>query len=139
MNTPFDAIDIIWKRLSVSALESAISGGIYKLQRPVNSIKEDVVINSITLNANQLQEGVLNVNIHVPNLSVSVNGVQDNSQPDFSKLKALTALAVSSLEDVWEVSSEVYYDVQTPGSPIDEPEINQHYSNIRVEFFSVNL
>lgn len=139
MITSLDAIDIIWQTLHGSSLASAVSGGIYKLSRPVNSIKEDVVINSITLNSDQLQEGVLNVNIHVPNLSLSIDGVVDNSQPNFSRLKTLTSIAVGILTDVWAVDGNYNFNVQEPGNPIEEPDINQHYSNIRIEFISVNL
>lgn len=138
MTTPYDAIDILWARMN-SDLKGSISGGVYKLSRPLNSDKEDIVINSITLNAAQLQEGVLNVNIHVPNLSINVNGVQDNTQPNFSRLKALTALAVSSLSDVWASLGEYNYTPQEPGNPLKEDGIDSYYSNIRVEFFSVNI
>lgn len=135
--TPFDAIDIIWQKLHASSI--AVSGGIYKLSRPLNSAKEDIVVNSITLNADQLQEGVLNVNIHVPNLTLEIGGVTDNSQPNFSRLKALTDTVVGILIDQWADDGSYNFSVQQPGNPIAEPDINQHYSNIRIEFFSVNL
>lgn len=136
MITTLDAVDIVYQKLKSGALPGVISGGLYKQTRPTNSESEDVVINSLPINSEQLQEGVLNVNIHVPNLVISVNGIQDTSQPDFARLKTLTALAVAELTDVW--GDEAHYTVQQQAL-FSEDEFKDHYSNIRLEFYSANI
>jgi hypothetical protein len=59
----------------------------------MNSDKEDVVINSLPINNSQMQSGVFNVNIHVPNLVLNINGNIDTTQPNHERIKQLTALA----------------------------------------------
>lgn len=136
MITTFDQVDIIFQRLIGSGLPGMISGGIYKQRRPAGSKKEDIVINSLPVANGQLQTGIVNVNIHVPNLVVKVNGVQDSSQPDLVKLNDLTVAVIAVLSDVW--SENYRYDVQQQ-MVIEDEEAQDHYSNIRIEFFSYNL
>lgn len=137
MRTTLDIVDILYHVLSGSGLASAISGGVYK-HRPVNSGKEDVVINSLPVSGSQLQEGVANVNIHVPNLALNIGGIQDRTQPNHDRLKTLTSLAVTTLNDVWRESGDVSFTVLTQ-SLFEEPEIFEHYVNIRLNYFSVNV
>ncbi|MEZ2446124.1 hypothetical protein AB6805_30625 [Chitinophaga sp. RCC_12] len=136
MTTTLEAVDSVYHKLAVGILPGTITGGLYKENRPTNSKSEDVVINSLSINSEQLQEGILNVNIHVPNLIISVNSIQDNSQPDFVRLKTLTALAISDLIDVW--TGNIHYTVQQHALFSDN-ELNEHYSNIRLEFYSTNI
>lgn len=136
MKTTLDLVDIIWDRLNSSPLKASITGKLYKHRRPVNSQSEDVVINSLPVNNEQLQQAVANVNVHVPNLELQVNGAVDRSQPDHTRLKSLAALAIESLQEVWE--DDYTYDVQQQ-LLIEDPEAGDHYVNIRLEFYNINL
>lgn len=138
MITTFDAVDIVWKRLIDSPLKTAINGGIYKQKRPQSSKKEDVVINSLPMVNAQLQQCVLNVNIHVPNKAIFIDGQQDNFQPDSARLQTLAGIATDLLEDVWSDDAQIHYEIQQE-SLFEEPDLYEHGVNFRLNFYSTNI
>ena len=138
MITILDATDYIYTWLKDKQIKTAVTGGLYKHKRPVNSAKEDVVIIPLTLDADQLQEGIMNVNIHVPNLVLGSGATQDKTQPDHARLKQLTTMAVEVLTDIWLDDGQVNFSVLQP-LMFEDAEINQHYMNIRLSFGAVNL
>lgn len=135
MITTLDLVNLVWQRLNTSQLKTAINGGLYKHRRPTGSQTEDVVINSLSINNLDLQTAIVNVNIHVPNITIDVNGVQDSGQPGSERLEELTALAIPILSDVW--AGDYNYDVQQQ-IIIEDQEAGDYYSNIRLEFFNIN-
>jgi len=136
LRNTFDIETIIYQELNVSAITNVISGKVYKNSRPLNSNKVDVVVGSLPINAEQLQRTVVNVNVHAPNLKLSINGIQDNTQPDVATLKTITALVISALTD--KAFTDYYFDVQQQVLFKDETS-DEHYSNIRINFLSENL
>lgn len=136
MITTLDLVDIIWQRLNGSPLKTAISGGLYKHRRPAGSQTEDVVINSLPINNVQLQTGIANVNIHVPNLTIEASGVQDSKQPNSIRLQELAAIAIEALSDVW--AGDYNYDVQQQ-TLLEDEEAGDYYINIRIEFYNINI
>lgn len=136
MITTLDVIDTLWTRLNYSQLKAMINGGVYKHRRPAGSNKEDVVINCLPIGNIQLQACIANVNIHVPNLTIEVNGVQDSKQPNTIRLQELALVAIDMLSDVW--SGEYTYDVQQQ-TLLEDEEASDHYINIRVEFLNINI
>lgn len=137
MRSTLDIIDIIWQVLNSSSLKTAITGGLYKGNRPLNSKLIDVTINSLPIMGTQLQLGYANVNIHVPNL-VTGGSQQDNTLPDHLTLKTLTNLAIQILNDVVTESGDVSISIEFQHT-FSEPEISQHYSNIRLQVYAVNV
>lgn len=135
MKTGLDMIDIVWTMLNASPLQSLITGGIFKHLRPAGGSKEDVVINSLSVTHEQLQNGIANVNIYVPNLVVNANGIQDDTQPNHSRLNELTKVAIGLLEENW--MSDLNYDVQQ--HMLIREETGEHYMNIRLQFYIENL
>jgi hypothetical protein len=135
MINTLDIIDVLWARANTSNLKPSLSGGIYKNRRPASSDKEDLVINSLPVNNEQLQVAVANVNIHVPDITVNVNNIQDR-QPNHERLKILTGLAIPIFTDQW--VGDYHYDVQQQ-TIIQDEEANSHYINIRIEFFNINI
>lgn len=130
----FDIVDIIYQVLSADASITGEITGIVCKKRLVNSDKEDVVIGSLPVSNEQVQQAVANINIHVPNLIIKANGMQDISQPNLKRLNELTAL-------VWGIVDEKYYSeywfyVQQQNL-FEDPGTNEHYSNIRVNFNSL--
>lgn len=136
MISTLEIIDKLYLQLNVADVKAAINGGVYKSKRHINSNKVDIVIGCLPTNNLQLQTSVANVNIHVPNLVITNNGVQDNTQPDFAKLRSLTTLVISKLKDKW--AGDYWFDVQQQNT-FSEEDINEHYSNIRVNFYSLNI
>ena len=134
MKTQFDQIATLYAILNDSSLKIAISGGLYKLRRPVNSSQEDVVINSLSIGEGNLQRGIVNVNIHVPDLVVKLNGEVQN-QPNIKRLGELSSLAHDILA---EVSTSTYSIFIQSSTIIEERAINAHFQNIRLIFTFYN-
>lgn len=135
MKTTFDLENIIWNALKDSVLLADISGDLYKQRRPSGSTSEDVVIISLPVNNLELQSAIINVNIHVPNLSIKPGGVQDNSQPNHPRLNELTKLAIEALQDQW--AEDYNFDVVQ--QTIFQDSDGSHYVNIRLDFYSINI
>lgn len=129
-----EAIDKVFNHLKGGLLSTSITGGVYKHRRPINSVTEDVVINSLGINNEKLQRGVLNVNIHVPNKILRIGGIQTTDQPDHTRLLALTTIAKDELNDIW--VDDYGFDVQQDNPIEDEGET---FTNIRLEFFNINI
>ena len=136
MRNTFDIETILYKALNVPAITNVITGKVYKNSRPLNSDKVDVVVGSLPVNADQIQRTVANVNVHVPNLKLSISGVQDGTQPDTVTLKTVTSLVIEALTD--KAFADYYFDVQQQVLFKDET-TDEHYSNIRINFFLENL
>jgi hypothetical protein len=132
MRTNIDALNIVWSVLNGSPLKSAIDGKIYKSSRPLNSDKEDVVINALPISPGIPQRCIVNVNIYTRNLSLNIGGQPDNTMPDIVRMNTLAGLAIAALD---EVSGDQYYFFVEQQATIKEPELFQHYINIRTEFF----
>ncbi|GAA4328563.1 hypothetical protein [Flaviaesturariibacter amylovorans] len=136
MKTTLEIETLIWQHLAGSALKAALTGGIYKMQRPSNSKVEDVVIVSLPVNNLALQGAVVNVNIHVPDLPVRANEVT-GGQPHHTRLQQLAAQAIGILQDTWDEAGEWTWDVQQQNVFKDD-EGGGHFVNIRLEFYSIN-
>lgn len=134
MRTTFDITDILYE--AIKAHGFTISGGVYKFVRPVNSNKVDIVVGSLPVNGEQIQTAVANINIFAPNLQLVINGVQDNSQPDWNTLKNVTELVVGFLKE--KIGNDYWFRFQQQNFFAD-PEAKSYYSNIRVKFYSENF
>lgn len=135
MKTGFDFEEILFQNLNTSSLKTAIDGAVCK-KRPIDSKLEDVVIRALTANNLDIQNVIVNVNIYVPNKALSLNGKQDDTQPDTKRLKQLVDIALPLLVDKWQ--GDLNYNVQNV-IMIEDEASKSHYMNIRVEFFSINI
>ena len=135
MTTTERIITILFDKLYGSSIRTAISGSICKHRRDGDSTKEDIVINCLPVPNTQLQNVIANVNIHVPDVAVTVNGMSQK-QPNILRLQALSEQAIGILSDNWD--STLNYDVQQENI-IEDREAGDHYVNIRIEFFIENL
>jgi hypothetical protein len=135
MKTTLDLVGIVYDVIKNSSLKTAINGKIYKFKRPVNSNAEDVVINSLPVTNEQLQTAIVNVNVFVQNVeAVTSEGI--NEFPDVVRLQTLATLAVSALTDG--INGVYTWDVQQQ-TVIQDDESDQHYINIRLQFFVSNI
>lgn len=81
--TGINVIDDVWERLRYSPILTFIDGTIYKLERPLNSQKEDCVINFRTgldgriLEGNTI-EGALSLNFWVPFIDNAIGSKTPN-------------------------------------------------------------
>lgn len=124
--TVLDGKQWILDLLLAAGVQNSISGKIYKDKRPSGSTKEDIVINSLTITNDYMQNGVFNVNIYVPMISVTINGVTQ-LQKNNTRLKQLADLVYPVLDDAWTNN----YNVDIVNHQ-DFEEANENFYNFRV-------
>ena len=124
--TGHSAMDAIFDAVRLSGV--VISGHVYKMSRPINSGKEDIVIIPLALTSDQVQRGIINVNIHVPNLDLP----GDQTQPNNKRLEEITEVVTAALDDQWRY--DYNFTLDNAGLPARDQ--NGWYTNIRVEFNS---
>jgi hypothetical protein len=123
---------LLYQLTAGSILKQAISGDVYKFQRPVNSDKEDVVVNPITIDNEMVQSGVANVNIHVPSITTA-----DGVMPNTARLEELEAIGVNLFEYG---TGDIYTFYFLSSNTIKEPAKDEWFVNIKVQFkFHTNL
>lgn len=132
MKTSFDIDKIVFDLLSNSVVKDAISGGIYfRNDRPDNSNKEDIVINTITMTQDFLPQMVTsNVNIYVAD---QLRRIEKTEQwkPNHKRLSELTKMVVEVLRGSRIEGLKLIPESQ---SVLQEASIKQHFSNIRISW-----
>lgn len=134
MKTAIQMVQDVHSVINVTQVTSIISGSIYLYERPKNSDKLDVVINSLLLTADQIQAGVVNVNTHAPNLKGSINGNVDTTMPDIAKMIEIGNVLANLLADV--NGFDFKLSVSFPGLPIKDVD-GSWFLNIRVNYISI--
>lgn len=125
-----ESAEIVRLRLVSGGLKVAVNltGSIYPMNRPLNSGLEDIVVSTLAMNADQMQEGVINVNIHLPNLSIS----GDSTQPNLPRFQSIATACLALLDDVW--GSDFNLEIEDPG--IVQRDGNNWFCNIRIRFYA---
>lgn len=116
----------------VFGLLSSITVPKYLIQKPTvlpgNAvIPEYVVINSLPIDADVMQQCIINVNYHVKDISPGV--------PDVTKLQAGSAAVLAILK---KVSATTYLIDLESQEIIKENAIDEHYSNMRFSYKNIN-
>lgn len=121
-------IDII-ELIDSSALKSTISGSVY-LQgtRPLNSIKEDAVISFLTGLDDQIQTGVVNLNVYVPDLNNGTGILVKN----VSRCKTLEMLCNTIIKGL--TPGEYKFRLGSTIQTFKAEGIDQHFVNVKIKF-----
>lgn len=138
IKTSMDAMQEIKSVLDSSAQVSGvnINGEVRIASRKLNSTKEDIIINTATFSSAQIQEGVFNVNVHLPNLKgqASENPTMiDNTQPNLDRIIEIGNAVVSAMNEAWLFDSHFSMD----NGAIIERDANDWYVNIRVRYYAL--
>ena len=133
MITNIDAINEIIGLLIASPLNSAKTGTI-DIERPINSTKEDVAVGTLPITFQQLQSGVVNVNLHVPNIKITQNGIENKRYPNRPRFKTLAPMVLSALHN--KTTTNLYLTVVNSQLFVEE---ESSYMNFRVEVKAKNL
>lgn len=108
IRTDIDIKDAIYDWIAGSDTVAAISGAVYKDQRPLNSKKEDIEITILTRDGGkQIQSAYVNVNIFVPDIKRGGDMIEDTA-----RLRTLCALAAEDFDYVHNGSSIFELDSQ---------------------------
>lgn len=135
MLTSFDALDKVYSLVKNSILVTGsgdltgITGGVYKISRPELSEYEDIVLSALPMTGDDVQMCLVNVNIHVPDIRVTINGRIQN-QPNMIRMKALALLAGTVLESVYSMPFTLWIEME---HVLKQVNANEHYINIRVQ------
>ncbi|TDQ79585.1 hypothetical protein [Sphingobacterium yanglingense] len=146
MITSIEAGNMLFSFLGKSILMTDInkpSGELCKFERAEGSTKEDIVINTLGLNREPVQKGVLIVNIYVSNLDPAKipNIGTGRNRPDTARLLYLSKLFQSVFNDNDETVSEVWINQDTCFEITSDDQFsdvnNQHYISFRINFFTI--
>lgn len=128
-------INKLYTMLSGSSLKSAVSGNVYKSGlRPLNRVAEDIVINFVSGTAEQIQEGVANVNIFVPDIDSGAKSLVCNT----ARCRELEIVAnewADGLSDVDGYRFELDQMIET--LPYEDEK--QHFLNVRLKFYYITF
>lgn len=122
----------IYRMLKTSTLATAISGEVYRNGlRPRDSQKEDAIVIFTTGTPDEIQEGVVTVNIYVPDIDPYDNGVTVEDSERTEELEQLADAWVNSLTA--DKSCYKFRLMQTIYTE-DEAAINQHFVVIKLQY-----
>ena len=128
----FDLNNLIFRILKDSGIESQISGGLYSRTRPDDSVLEDIVVNTLSLTTEYTpQQGTVNINIHVPDIKVNING-KTNSKLNAVRLEQLGKAVCDIIENV---NMQGFNISVSAVSLLEESERQEHFANIRVQIY----
>lgn len=122
----------VYQLLKDSTLYTLISGEVYRNgYRPRDSKLEDAVVTFTAGLPDQIQTGVVTVNIFVPDIDPFANGTYVENGARTEQLERLAQEWVDSLSA--EVSSYLFSLNQTIYT-VEEPSINQHFIVIKLAY-----
>lgn len=128
----FDLNNLVYRILKDSGIDSQISGGLYSRTRPDDSVLEDIVVNTLSLTTDYTpQQGMVNINIHVPDIKVNING-KTNSKLNAVRLEQLGKAVCDIVENV---KMQGFNISVSAVSLLEESERQEHYANIRVQIY----
>ncbi|ASK29727.1 hypothetical protein CEY12_06235 [Chryseobacterium sp. T16E-39] len=124
----------IFELLSQSNIRTIITGNIYKDKKPSGSIKEDIVINSISMDGSFLQDGVFNVNCYVPMVSVNLNGITQY-MPNNNRMLEISKAVYPIFEDIFRPQFNL---TVVNHNTFEEDEEKSNYINFRINLKAYN-
>ena len=125
----------IYKLLQGSSIPSAISGSIYRNGcRPRDSRLEDIIVTFTAGLPEQIQTGVVTINVFVPDIDPEGNGIH---LEDIERTETLERLMSEWVESLSTRGSGYKYHLMQTIHTQEEPEIQQHFIVVRLgyEFF----
>lgn len=124
--------DDVYRLLKNSNLPSFISGDIYWFgMRPKDSQLEDAVVKFVTGYDNQIQTGVVVVNIYVPDCDLYQDGVM---RKNITRCTEIEIAANEWVKTLTAEKSDYLFRLAQTICTNEEPEINQHFITIRLRF-----
>ena len=113
-------------------LATEIGGRIYRAgTRPRDSRAEDLVVIYTTANAEQFQEGVVTLNIFVPDIPTPENGVL---LQDSARCEVLEGVAQESVEMLSAEKSDYRIRLRDAISTLRDEEIGQSFVSVSIRF-----
>ncbi len=121
--------------VSNSELAKNISGMVYrKGMRPVGSDKEDIVVKFLSGIDEQIQSGIIVLNIYVPDTTIRSTGAKVE---DIKRVEELEELALSFIEG----NDSTEYELSKDGTPksLEAEGIEQHFIQVRIKYRRITI
>lgn len=131
ITTADQAVMNVFSLLKPLKPSAGLTGSVYPYNRPLNSSKEDVVVSVLAFGAEQEQNGMLNVNVHVPNLIIA----GDTTQPNRSRFNTISEEAIDLL-DFFD-GTDFTLTLDNAGELMRDGE--KWFMNIRVRYNTIRL
>ena len=131
--TEIDIIDAFYGYILSSGLKDSLDGELYRTPRPINSVKEDMVISVLATGRGQIQPFVVNVNIYVPNIKRGKEFILNESRVAFLMREAMNILEHGKIahsingnvyDIIFDLESQKIYEVNG---------VNAHAINHKIE------
>ena len=118
--------------LKGSELANAVNGTVYRFgYRPRNSQAEDIIVIFTIGSAEQIQTGIVTVNIYVPDIDNVDNGVLlENGR----RCEELEVAACNWVESLTADKSDYQFTLHQTIYTESEPEINQHFVVVKLKY-----
>jgi hypothetical protein len=117
--------------LKDSVLANTVNGKIYGFEhRPRDSKAEDIIVVFTTGFSEQIQTGVITLNIYVPDVENPDNGILTENERRCEDLEIAAGSWVESLISVPYYQFSLQQTIYTEA----EPEINQHFVVVKLKY-----
>jgi hypothetical protein len=129
-----DTDDILYRLITKAVKDGVVTiSGIVCPQdeRPDDSEKEDIVINTISITHDKPQTGTSNVNIYAKDKRVRISG-KEQYKCNRERLRIIGDALVDYLEKQNVADLELWIESDTV---MKELEVRQHYRNLRISWF----
>lgn len=122
----------VFNILKSSTLKKSIGGWVYREGvRPINAKTEDAVIVFLSGLDGQIQTGVVNVNVYIPNIDNGENkGVLVKNIARCIEVEKLCMALVESIS----ISNEYKFSLDSMIKSFKADDIDQHFINCRLKF-----
>lgn len=130
-------INKLYAALLHSTLKDAVSGDLYKSGlRPLNRVAEDIVVNFVSGTADQIQEGVANVNVFVPDIDNGAGALV----ADTARCRTLEEIANTWADTLASADSDGYrFELDSMIETMQYEDKKQHFINLRLKFYYVTF
>lgn len=122
----------VWQMLQGSDLQQNITGGVYRERmRPRDSRVEDAVVIFTSGSAAQIQEGVVTVNVFVPDIDLKGDG---QYVEDGQRCEEIEALAQQWADTLTADRSLYYFELADAIHTNHDADINQSFVIVRLRY-----
>lgn len=116
-------------------IASTLQGRIYNDKRSDGRETEEcIVVNTPWSSHGKPQSGYSNINIHVPDMAVTIDG-KEQLMPNLARLSTLTNLVLAALEEAT-VEGVSWNEPQE--TKMAESSHAEHYNNLRIDWINCN-
>ena len=123
--------DDVMNLLYGSPLASTLSGGVYfNGYRPRDSKLEDAVLIFTTATADQVQQGIITINIYVPDIDVYGNGILIEDGVRTREIE----VALNEWVDSVSITSDYHFSLDQAITTEANTDVNQHFVVARIQF-----